>query len=165
MAGTPAGASVDRRTEAFCFRSAQECNASPGVPCAGDPPCREASATTCANAGPGFAFYCPSVDVQDDPASGATCYKRQSECERTTANDCDPDGPKKCVQGQLCSGIQGAGYLWTCPSRQQQAGQQQAGGAAAPSAGAAGFAGVGQQAQAGQQQAGFAAAPAALIGG
>ena len=122
---------MDARTEAYCFRSAAECQSSRGVPCglADGDECRESSARTCSQAGAGFVWYCPITASLDDP-SGQTCYRRQSECERTSGNDCDTSGANRCTTaGAACSGVQGSGFVWSCPSAAQTGQQQQAGGA------------------------------------
>lgn len=123
---------MDARTEAYCFRSAEACQSSRGVPCglADGDECRESSARTCAQAGAGFVWYCPVTASLDDPTSGQTCYRRQSECERTSGNDCGTSDVNRCTTaGAACSGVQGSGFVWRCPSAAQTGQQQQAGGA------------------------------------
>ncbi len=136
---------TDPRTDAFCFRSSAECERSTLTPCGlrEGPSCREDSATACAYAGAGFTYYCPLVATQVDPKSGSSCYRRKTECERTTSNDCSA-GSKPCIRSASLCGNTDLEFNFACPpggggvsSQQQQAAagggapQQQATGAGA----------------------------------
>jgi hypothetical protein len=107
---------IDRRTGAFCFRSNAECERSTSTPCGprDKMPCQESSAKTCANAGAGFTYYCPTLWTQVDSKSGSTCYRRKTECERTTFNECGI-GSKPCIVSASLCGETDSEYKVTCP--------------------------------------------------